>query len=134
MPRGHTEYVPGHGLPPSAGLLTCSFSRRAMIRKVVAIFICFAASLITTQAQSNFAVVRGSILDPQHRPIAGAHIHLTASETGAKREVISNRTGLYEIAGLQPGAYSLAVDSPGFNQATQSLVLEVGEQATLDLQ
>src|ERR1035438_185533 len=134
MPSGHTEDVPGHGLPTSAGFLTCSVSRRAMIRKVVAIFICFAASLITIQAQSNYAVVRGSILDPQHRPIAGAHIHITASGTGTEREVVSNATGLYEIAGLQPGAYTLAVDSPGFTHATQSIDLEVGQQATLDLQ
>src|ERR1019366_9275048 len=105
-----------------------------MIRKTLPVVLCLAIAALTAQAQSNFAVVRGSILDPQHRPIAGAHIHLTASETGAKREVISNRTGLYEIAGLQPGAYSLAVDSPGFKQATQPLVLEVGQQATLDLQ
>ncbi|MGA3134609.1 MAG: carboxypeptidase regulatory-like domain-containing protein [Terracidiphilus sp.] len=105
-----------------------------MIRRIMPVVFCLAIALVTAQAQSNYAVVRGSILDPQHRPIAGARVHITASRTGAEREVVSNATGLYEIAGLQPGAYTLAVDSPGFTHATQSIDLEVGQQATLDLQ
>jgi hypothetical protein len=105
-----------------------------MFRRFLYALLCLAAALATARAQSNFAVVRGSVLDPQHHPIAGAHVHLTAGGTGAQREVTANATGLYEIAGLQPGAYTLAVDSPGFAQATQAINLEVGQQATLDLQ
>src|SRR5664280_2257832 len=104
------------------------------MRKTLLLVLCLAVTLVTAQAQSNYAVVRGSILDPQHRPIPGARIHITATGTGAKREVVANATGLYEIAALQPGAYTLAVDSPGFQQATQVVNLEVGQQATLDLQ
>ncbi len=105
-----------------------------MIRRIVPVVLCLAVALVVAHAQSNYAVVRGSVLDPQHRPIAGARIHITASGTGAEREVASNSTGLYEIAGLQPGAYTLAVDSPGFTQATETIDLEVGQQATLDMQ
>ena len=104
------------------------------MRRIVPVVFCLAIALVTAHAQSNYAVVRGSILDPQHRPIAGARVHITAKGTGAEREVVSNATGLYEIAGLQPGAYGLAVDSSGFKQATQTIELEVGQQATLDLQ
>ncbi|HEV2486906.1 MAG TPA: carboxypeptidase regulatory-like domain-containing protein [Terracidiphilus sp.] len=104
------------------------------MRSAVPGFICLAIALVTAQAQSNYAVIRGSILDPQHRPVVDARVHITAAGTGAEREVASNATGLYEIAGLQPGAYTLAVDSPGFLQATQAINLEVGQQATLDLE
>ena len=34
---------------------------------------------------------------------------------------------------LQPGSYTLTVDSQGFAQTTQNIVLEVGQQATLDI-
>jgi hypothetical protein len=105
-----------------------------MMRRIVLVVFCLAVALVTANAQSNYAVVRGSILDPQHRPIAAARVHITAKGTGTEREVVSNATGLYEIAGLQPGAYTLAVDSPGFKQATEAVELEVGQQATLDLQ
>ena len=105
-----------------------------MFRRFLHVLLCLAVAIATANAQSNYAVVRGSVLDPQHHPIAGAHIHLTAGGTGAQREVTANATGLYEIAGLQPGAYTLTVDSPGFAHATQAINLEVGQQATLDLQ
>ena len=104
------------------------------MQRAVPVLIGLAIALATAQAQSNYAVIRGSILDPQHRPVVGARVHVTAAYTGAEREVASNGTGLYEIAGLQPGAYTLAVDSSGFLQATQAINLEVGQQATLDLQ
>ena len=107
-----------------------------MIRKLIYLavaLICLAVSVHRAPAQSNYAVIRGSILDPHHRAIAGAHIHLTATDTGAKREVVSNASGLYEVAGLQPGSYSLQVECPGFTQAMQTIVLEVGQQATLDI-
>ena len=104
------------------------------MQRAVPVLIGLAIALVTAQAQSNYAVIRGSILDPQHRPVVGARVHVTAADTGAEREVASNGTGLYEIAGLQPGAYTLAVDSSGFLQATQAINLEVGQQATLDLQ
>ena len=105
-----------------------------MIRKIVFVVLCLAIAPITTHAQSNYAMVRGSILDPQHRSIIGARIHITAKGTGAERDVVSDSTGLYEIAGLQPGAYTLTVDSSGFKQAQQTIELEVGQQVTLDLQ
>ena len=105
-----------------------------MIRRVVLAVFCFAIAGFTTQAQSNYAVVRGSILDPQHRPIASARVHITARDSGAEREAASNSAGLYEIAGLQPGEYTLSVDSRGFKEATQDVILEVGQQATLDLE
>jgi hypothetical protein len=108
--------------------------RLPVTRKFLTIFACIFAGTLAIHAQSNYADVRGSILDPQHRPVAGAQIHVLTRETGAGREVVSNDAGLYEIAGLEPGAYTLTVDREGFKQALQTLNLEVGQQATLDLQ
>ena len=105
-----------------------------MIRKISLAVLGLVLALATADAQSNYASVNGSVVDPQHRPIPGARIHITASETGAQREVSSNDAGLFEIAGLQPGAYTLAVDSSGFSQAAQLVNLEVGQQATLNIQ
>ena len=105
-----------------------------MSRKMIFVVFCLAIALVTAHGQSNYADVRGSILDPQHRPIPGAQIRITAVGTGAERAVTANANGLYEIAGLQPGSYTMTVDSSGFKQATQKIDLEVGQQATIDLQ
>jgi hypothetical protein len=104
------------------------------LRKLWMASLCFVAAIATANAQSNYAVVRGSVFDPQHRAIPGAHIHANEVSTGAEREVVSNASGLYEIAGLQPGAYTLTVDGQGFAETKQSINLEVGQQATLDIE
>ena len=104
------------------------------MRKLWMASLCLVAAIATANAQSNYAVVRGSVFDPQHRAIPGAHIHANEVSTGAEREVVSNASGLYEIAGLQPGAYTLTVDSQGFAETKQSINLEVGQQATLDIE
>ncbi len=104
------------------------------MRKLWMASFCLVAAIATANAQSNYAVVRGSVFDPQHRAIPGAHIHANEVSTGAEREVVSNASGLYEIAGLQPGAYTLTVDGQGFAETKQSINLEVGQQATLDIE
>ena len=62
-----------------------------------------AARLDPLHAQSNYAVVRGSVLDPQHHRCRVRTFISHPPSTGAEREVVPNTTGLYEIAGLQPG-------------------------------
>ncbi len=104
-----------------------------MFRKFLWSPLLFALALASLQAQSNYAVVRGSILDPQRHPVAGAHVHIKAASTGAEREISANDAGLYEIAGLQPGTYTLSVDTQGFARLAQNVDLEVGQQATIDL-
>ena len=96
--------------------------------------LCLIAAIATASAQSNYAVVRGSVFDPQHHAVPGAHIHASDISTGANREVVSNATGLYEIAGLQPGTYSLTVNGQGFAETKDTITLEVGQQATIDLE
>ncbi|MGB7547498.1 MAG: carboxypeptidase regulatory-like domain-containing protein [Terracidiphilus sp.] len=95
------------------------------------LFLAFAA--IAAAAQSNYAVIRGSVLDPHSRPVPAAHVHIAAAATGAEREVFANEAGLFEIAGLQPGAYQLSVDAQGFTRATETIRIEVGQRATVDL-
>jgi hypothetical protein len=104
------------------------------MRKIFPTLVCLAITAGASQAQSNYATVSGSVLDPQHRPVPGARVHVTAGQTGAQREVVSNATGIYEIAALRPGTYTLTVESPGFTQSTETISLEVGQQSTLDLQ
>ena len=104
------------------------------MRRIFLASLCLITGIATAPAQSNYAVVRGSVFDPQHHAVPGAHIHANDAATGAKREVVSNATGLYEIAGLQPGTYTLTVDGQGFAETQQTIELEVGQQSTIDLQ
>ena len=88
---------------------------------------------IHLNAQTNYVVLRGLVLDPQHLAIPHAGVKLTSTTTGAERTVTSNDHGEYEIGGLLPGEYLLQAESKGFATAQRSLQLEVGQQMTLDV-
>jgi hypothetical protein len=83
--------------------------------------------------QSNYAVLSGTIGDPEHRAIAGATVQLTSISTHAERTVSSNDQGIFQIPGLLPGDYKLIVKASGFAEADQSLRLEVGQELSLDI-
>ena len=84
-------------------------------------------------AQSNYASLRGAVTDPQHLALPGVKVRITTRVTGAAREVFTDATGLYVVGGLQPGDYVVEIEKAGFAAATDSLELEVGQKATLDV-
>ena len=84
-------------------------------------------------SQSNYAVLSGSILDPQAHAVPAALVEVTSTETGASRRVSTNGQGLYEIPGLQPGNYDLRVTAPGFGTSAQPLQLEVAQHLAVDI-
>lgn len=43
--------------------------------------------------QSNYGVITGTVADPQHLPITGAAVQITAASTGAVRRVLTNQEG-----------------------------------------
>ena len=83
--------------------------------------------------QSNYALLTGTITDPQHLPVAGAAVELTAASTGAIRRVVTNQQGLFEAPALLPDNYQLKVEASGLATARQSLRLEVGQKLALEI-
>jgi len=83
-------------------------------------------------AQSNYAALTGTVRDPQSQPIVNAGVDLTSAATGVLRHAVTNQQGLFEIAVLLPGDYTLKVSAPGFAPYTRPLHLEVAQKMTLD--
>src|SRR5262249_12113370 len=88
---------------------------------------------VSAFGQSNYAELSGTVLDPERRAVVGASIHLTSVSTQAERIVSSNEHGIFRIPGLLPGDYKLTVNAPGFADTDRSLLLEVGQQLSLDI-
>jgi TonB family protein len=65
-------------------------------------------------AQSTFAAVSGSIVDPNGRPISGATLTLSNAQSQSKYEIKSNPDGHYEFVGLPAGNYTLLFEFMGF--------------------
>ncbi len=100
------------------------------MRRAILVFLLCAAP--AAFGQSNYAVVTGTLTDPQQSPVAGSSVALTAKETRAERRVTSNAQGIFQITALLPGDYELVVQAQGFAQVTRALRLEVGEQVVID--
>ena len=85
-------------------------------------------------AQVNTATLSGTVSDPQGLPVKGAKVTMTNAGTGAQRTSITDDAGRYNLVGLPPGQYKMAVDG-GSNFSVYenpSIVLTVGESATFD--
>lgn len=56
----------------------------------------------------------GKVLDTLHSGIAGADVTVISQDTGFRRVMQSDATGAFQAAGLEPGAYKIAVQKEGF--------------------
>jgi len=86
-------------------------------------------------AQVNTATLSGTVSDPQGLPVKGAKVTMTNAGTGAQRTSVTDDAGRYNLVGLPPGQYKMAVDG-GANFSVYenpTVVLTVGENATFDL-
>lgn len=84
-------------------------------------------------AQTNYVAVRGVVMDPQSLGIPSASVKLTDERTGRERAITADAHGAYEVGGLLPGMYLLEAGSTGFSVSKRDVLLEVGQDATVDL-
>ena len=92
---------------------------------------CLFAFAMLLRAQN--AELSGVITDPAGLAVTGAQAVVERMDTGAMREVASNRRGEYSVPALLPGAYSITIKATGFATLHQNDVrLEVGQRARLD--
>lgn len=85
-------------------------------------------------AQTDRAVLEGSVTDRSGGTVAGADVKVTEIDTGITQDRQSNSHGYYFFPGLAVGRYSISVSKDGFQtRAVDGVVLRVGEDHTLDV-
>src|SRR3954447_2699537 len=91
-----------------------------------------AAGVWQAMAQTS-AGLNGVVLDSSGALMPGTNVVVTNLDNGSKRETVSNESGLYQFALLQPGRYSISARQAGFKQATKDgIELEVNQVAKID--
>jgi beta-lactamase regulating signal transducer with metallopeptidase domain len=88
---------------------SASLAAAALLVTVTVLVAGFGAS-----AQSAFATVSGSIVDPIGRPMSGATLTLSNAQSQSKYEIKSDPNGHYEFVGLAAGNYTLLIAFAGF--------------------
>src|SRR5215475_1994356 len=99
------------------------------------LFLLWVVSLTAAAApgQTNYAVVTGTVTDAQSLPIARATVRFKSLSTDAVRVVTTNDKGLFYAPALLPDDYELTTSAPDFAPVTQSLHLEVGQKAAIEI-
>ena len=81
-------------------------------------------------AQTANATLGGTVADTTGALIPGMTITATNTETGIVNTVLTNESGVYQFASLQPGNYRVTAELTGFQtQVANSLRLNFSEQA-----
>ena len=81
-----------------------------------------------------FGSVRGIIHDPQHRPIQGAMVTLRSESSDWMKTATTDANGEFVCNAVPLGNYSVSVASPGFDQATQTVLVNSGTEPVLHFQ
>ena len=82
-----------------------------------------AVAIAVASAQGAFSTFSGTVFDPLNGYLPGVTMTLTNTQSGAKHEIRSDRTGHFEFVGLPPGAYTLQAILPGFSVLSGTLDL-----------
>jgi Carboxypeptidase regulatory-like domain/TonB dependent receptor-like, beta-barrel len=70
-------------------------------------------------AQVLYGAIVGNVTDETRGAVPGATVTITSTETGASRDVVSDTTGRYSFAAVQPGTYQITVKVDGFRTFTR---------------
>ncbi|MEZ5356256.1 MAG: carboxypeptidase-like regulatory domain-containing protein [Bryobacteraceae bacterium] len=90
------------------------------------------ASLPVASAQSITGAISGTVVDQTDAAIAGAKVALRSKATGAERSGETNELGRFFFGSLQPGAYTLNIEAPGFRPMERtSINLPAAETVSL---
>jgi len=93
------------------------------------------ALLPLAQAQVERATLAGTITDDSGAVLPGVAIKVTNEATNTSINLETDAAGDYRAVNLTPGSYSIQAEKSGFQRhLTKSLVLQVAQEARLDIQ
>src|SRR5712691_6091847 len=81
-----------------------------------------------------FATVKGLVHDPQHRPVPGAVVTLTARQADWAQTATTDAGGAFQIAAVPVGDYTVTVVLQGFAPARQTVTVTSGSAPLLHFQ
>jgi hypothetical protein len=85
-------------------------------------------------AQEVTASITGTVTDPSGAAVAGANVTATSQERGVTFTAVTNDSGLYRVAQLPVGTYTLKVEKSGFALASRpAFVLTLNQVARIDI-
>ncbi len=94
----------------------------------------FAFSAVAFAQSTTTGSVGGVVSNPNKEVVPGATVSVKNMGTNKEDSATTDDTGRFKVANLQPGNYSVTVNSSGFSPSTmENIVVEVGRETTLEV-
>ena len=99
---------------------------------VLAFSILFAATGL--RAQTTNGSIQGTVTDPSGAPIGGANVTGRNLDTALTLNTVTSDAGLYSLANVPPGRYSVTIDGAGMKKYTrEGVTVQTGSTTSLDV-
>src|SRR5690242_12903536 len=103
-----------------------------IVNRMILCLILIVTSFISVRA-SVFGDVKGVVLDPQQRAIAGARITLASRSSSFSRTTITDVAGEFSFRAVPVGEYTVNVESSGFSKSTLAVTVLSDRTSTLSV-
>jgi hypothetical protein len=78
--------------------------------------------------------IGGVVTNPNQEVVAGAAVTVKNLETNKEETATTDDTGRFKVANLQPGRYSVTVNSSGFSpMVSENVIVEIGRETPLEV-
>jgi hypothetical protein len=96
-------------------------------------FLLFTAGLAQAQGVGSSGAITGTIVDSSGAVMPGVTVSVVESQTGLKREVVTDTAGQYRVTGLSPSTYDVSASAAGFaTELRRNVTVAVGQTVVSD--
>ncbi|MDX6559285.1 MAG: hypothetical protein QOF72_2334 [Blastocatellia bacterium] len=99
------------------------------INRLLSSFVLIILSFAAAQA-SVFGDVKGTVLDPQQRPLVAARVSLVSRTSSFSRTTDTDGDGAFSFRAVPIGEYTVTVETSGFSKSTLALIV-LSDHATV---
>src|SRR5262245_56917343 len=89
-------------------------------------------SSIAFGQSTTTGAIGGTVTNPNKEVVPNASVTVKNEGTNKEDTAVSDEEGRFKFAGLQPGTYTITVTGQGFSPFSQSAVVEIGRETTIN--
>ncbi|MCO6512014.1 MAG: TonB-dependent receptor [Aridibacter famidurans] len=112
-------------------------ARRTRTQRALSLLLPLIIALMFTAnaaAQTTTSSIEGTVTDPTGAVISGATVRVAADTLATERTTTTNSEGVYRLAALPAGNYTVTVEQTGFSTSTSRFELLLNRTATVNFQ
>src|ERR1700752_3957331 len=107
-------------------------STRFYLLAFLCVSVCFTSANLPAQTTLSTGSINGTVTDSTGAVVSGAKVLITSTSTGRKADLTSDPSGAFTTGPLAPGSYKVDVSAKGFSTLSQTVVVQVGNTATVN--